>query len=125
VQNATFERTPKHWLGAVGDRQGRVDAVKKLRLITALKTPYLPDGRVDLFAYDNLVEQQIAAGVEGLIVGAFRIPHSTCYSPFLTHSPPLTVWTQAVLRVRGTSCHGMSTSCSSRTPPTGSAAASL
>jgi hypothetical protein len=37
--------------------------------VTAIKTPYLPDGRVDLFSYDCLVEQQIAAGVEGLIVG--------------------------------------------------------
>jgi 4-hydroxy-tetrahydrodipicolinate synthase len=41
----------------------------QLRLVTAIKTPYLPDGRVDLFSYDCLVEQQIAAGVEGLIVG--------------------------------------------------------
>ena len=37
--------------------------------MTAIKTPYLPDGRIDLFCYDSLVEQQIAAGVEGLIVG--------------------------------------------------------
>ena len=41
----------------------------QLRLVTAIKTPYLPDGRIDLFCYDSLVEQQIAAGVEGLIVG--------------------------------------------------------
>ena len=39
------------------------------RLITAIKTPYLASGKVDLFAYDALVEQQIAGGVEGLIVG--------------------------------------------------------
>lgn len=70
MQDAQFARTPKHWLGAATDRKGRVEAVQKLRLVTALKTPYLPDGRVDLFAYDNLVEQQIAAGVEGLVVGA-------------------------------------------------------
>jgi dihydrodipicolinate synthase/N-acetylneuraminate lyase len=37
--------------------------------VTAIKTPYLPDGRIDLFCYDSLVEQQIGAGVEGLIVG--------------------------------------------------------
>ena len=42
---------------------------RQLRLVTAIKTPYLPDGRIDLFCYDCLVEQQIAAGVEGLIVG--------------------------------------------------------
>lgn len=43
--------------------------MKKLRLITAIKTPYLPDGRFDLEAYDDLVSQQINHGVEGLIVG--------------------------------------------------------
>ena len=43
--------------------------MKKLRLITAIKTPYLPDGRFDLQAYDDLVAQQINHGVEGLIVG--------------------------------------------------------
>jgi 4-hydroxy-tetrahydrodipicolinate synthase len=46
-----------------------VEAVKKLRLITAIKTPYLPDGRFDLEAFDTLVDLQIANGVEGLIVG--------------------------------------------------------
>ena len=70
VQGQQFERTPKLWRGALAERQGKVDSIKQLRLITAVKTPYLPDGRVDLFAYDNLVEQQIAAGVEGLVVGA-------------------------------------------------------
>jgi len=46
-----------------------VDKVKETRLITALKTPYLPNGKVDLAAYDALVEKQIEAGVGGLIVG--------------------------------------------------------
>ncbi|KAJ6821045.1 4-hydroxy-tetrahydrodipicolinate synthase, chloroplastic-like [Iris pallida] len=46
-----------------------VDAIKSLRLITAVKTPYLPDGRFDLVAYDSLINMQIAAGVEGVIVG--------------------------------------------------------
>ena len=36
-----------------------VDKVKETRLITALKTPYLPNGKVDLAAYDALVEKQI------------------------------------------------------------------
>jgi hypothetical protein len=46
-----------------------VDEVKATRLITAIKTPYLPDGKVDLAMYDALVEKQIAAGIGGLIVG--------------------------------------------------------
>ncbi|KAK6163675.1 hypothetical protein DH2020_000539 [Rehmannia glutinosa] len=46
-----------------------VDDIKALRLITAIKTPYLPDGRFDLEAYDALVNMQIEDGVEGVIVG--------------------------------------------------------
>ncbi|XP_055825944.1 4-hydroxy-tetrahydrodipicolinate synthase, chloroplastic-like isoform X2 [Solanum dulcamara] len=45
------------------------DDIKALRLITAIKTPYLPDGRFDLEAYDALVNLQIENGVEGVIVG--------------------------------------------------------
>ncbi|KAL6964986.1 4-hydroxy-tetrahydrodipicolinate synthase 2, chloroplastic [Sarracenia purpurea var. burkii] len=45
------------------------DDIKSLRLITAIKTPYLPDGRFDLQAYDALVNMQIENGVEGVIVG--------------------------------------------------------
>jgi len=40
-------------------RGASVDAVKAARLITAIKTPYLPNGKVDLAAYDSLVEKQI------------------------------------------------------------------
>lgn len=43
--------------------------IKAIRLITAIKTPYLPDGRFDLEAYDNMVNMQIIQGVEGVIVG--------------------------------------------------------
>ncbi|CAA0836033.1 4-hydroxy-tetrahydrodipicolinate synthase 2-chloroplastic [Striga hermonthica] len=46
-----------------------VDEIKALRLISAIKTPYLPDGRFDLEAYDTLVNMQIDGGVEGIIVG--------------------------------------------------------
>lgn len=46
-----------------------VDDIKSLRLITAIKTPYLPDGRFDLQAYDSLVHMQIEDGVEAVIVG--------------------------------------------------------
>ena len=46
-----------------------VESIKKSRLITAIKSPYLADGRVDLKVYDKLVETQIENGVDGLIVG--------------------------------------------------------
>lgn len=39
------------------------------RLFAALKTPYLPNGKFDLEAYDALVANQISNGVEGVIVG--------------------------------------------------------
>ncbi|WMV18389.1 hypothetical protein MTR67_011774 [Solanum verrucosum] len=59
--------------GRGGFHSGRVktfaEDIKKLRLITAIKTPYLPDGRFDLEAYDALVNLQIENGVEGVIVG--------------------------------------------------------
>ncbi|PIA46032.1 hypothetical protein AQUCO_01600358v1 [Aquilegia coerulea] len=45
------------------------DTIKSLRLITAIKTPYLPDGRFDLEAYDALMHMQIVQGAEGVIVG--------------------------------------------------------
>lgn len=45
------------------------EEIKSLRLITAIKTPYLPDGRFDLEAYDALVNVQIKNGAEGVIVG--------------------------------------------------------
>lgn len=37
-------------------------------LITAIKTPYLPNGDCDFEAYDRLVERQIENGVQGLVV---------------------------------------------------------
>jgi 4-hydroxy-tetrahydrodipicolinate synthase len=45
------------------------DDVKCLMLITALKTPYLPDGRFDLETYDSLINMQIEDGAKGVIVG--------------------------------------------------------
>ena len=50
-------------------KQALVDEVKKCSLITAIKTPYLKSGKIDLPKYDVLVEQQIAGGVQGLVVG--------------------------------------------------------
>jgi len=46
-----------------------VEDLQKTRLITALKTPYLENGRFDLPAYDAFLEKQIENGVEGVIVG--------------------------------------------------------
>jgi 4-hydroxy-tetrahydrodipicolinate synthase len=46
--------------------------MKRLRsasLITAIKTPYTNNGDVCLATYDALIEQQIAAGVDGIVVG--------------------------------------------------------
>ncbi len=37
-------------------------------LITALKTPYKEDGSVDLDTFDQLVNKQIQAGVDGLVI---------------------------------------------------------
>jgi 4-hydroxy-tetrahydrodipicolinate synthase len=37
--------------------------------MTAIKTPYRPDGDIDYDAYDKHVEHQIANGVEALIIG--------------------------------------------------------
>ncbi|XP_073525703.1 uncharacterized protein [Phyllobates terribilis] len=46
-----------------------VSDIKSLKLVTAIKTPYLPDGRFDLEAYDALVNMQISNGVDSVIVG--------------------------------------------------------
>ena len=43
--------------------------LKAASLITAIKTPYNAAGEIDLVNFDELVEQQIAGGVEGIIVG--------------------------------------------------------
>ncbi|MGO3785855.1 4-hydroxy-tetrahydrodipicolinate synthase [Pseudoalteromonas sp. KG3] len=46
-----------------------LEQIKQASLITAIKTPYLTSGEIDLTTYDFLVEQQIAAGVDGIVVG--------------------------------------------------------
>ena len=38
------------------DKLSEMDKVKKSRLITAIKTPYTSTGRIDLNAYEKLVE---------------------------------------------------------------------
>jgi len=42
---------------------------KEASLITAIKTPYTPQGDIDIERYDYLIEKQIEAGVDGIIVG--------------------------------------------------------
>lgn len=44
------------------------DRILRASLITAIKTPYLRDGRIDFAAFDRLAERQVAAGVEGLVI---------------------------------------------------------
>jgi len=53
----------------MSSKTATVDQIKQTRLITAIKTPFLPNGKVDLAAYDVLVEKQIECGVGGLVVG--------------------------------------------------------
>ncbi|ERN09815.1 hypothetical protein AMTRI_Chr08g201780 [Amborella trichopoda] len=84
VANKTKRRIPKRWISPRAavvhnfhlpmrslevKNRTPVDEIKKLRLITAIKTPYLPDGRFDLEAYDALIHLQILNGVEGVVVG--------------------------------------------------------
>lgn len=38
------------------------------KLITAIKTPYLPNGDLDLESYDRLVKRQVENGVQGLVI---------------------------------------------------------
>ncbi|KTF09022.1 MAG: 4-hydroxy-tetrahydrodipicolinate synthase [Pseudoalteromonas sp.] len=46
-----------------------LEKIKQASLITAIKTPYLANGEIDLAKYDELIEIQIAAGVDGIVVG--------------------------------------------------------
>lgn len=43
--------------------------MQKIRLMTAIKTPYCADGSIDLKAFDAIMQHQIDNGVEGLIIG--------------------------------------------------------
>ena len=45
-----------------------MERIKSASLMTAIKTPYTADGEIDLDTFDQLVEAQIAGGVEGLII---------------------------------------------------------
>jgi len=50
-------------------RRPSTEELKQTKLITAVKTPYEPNGRIDLPAFDRLVQHQVNNGVEGLIIG--------------------------------------------------------
>lgn len=46
-----------------------VQAIQSARLITAIKTPFLPNGKIDLKSFDYHASQQVKHGVDGLIIG--------------------------------------------------------
>ena len=50
-------------------RRSTLEALQSAVTITAVKTPYLENGKIDLREYDRSVERQIEGGVEGIIVG--------------------------------------------------------
>ena len=45
-----------------------IQQIRQSSLITAIKTPFNESGKIDLATYDKLVEKQIEAGVQGLVV---------------------------------------------------------
>lgn len=47
----------------------KLQLLQKARVITAIKTPYTANGKFDLVAFDQIVEQQIENNVDGLIIG--------------------------------------------------------
>lgn len=51
------------------NRGRKMKEIKNAALITAIKTPFLENGKIDLETYDRLVERQIAGGAQGLIIG--------------------------------------------------------
>ena len=50
-------------------KRSTLEALQSARTLTAVKTPYLENGRIDLQSFDNLLEQEALGGVEGVIVG--------------------------------------------------------
>lgn len=77
----------------------------------AIKTPYLPNGKFDLDAYDAIVEQQIANGVEvrsALLQGGRRgssgsasLAHSMSTGAF---SPVGAAWSNCYYRIQPAVC---------------------
>lgn len=54
---------------AQNQKDSTLQALQSALTITAVKTPYLENGRIDLDSYDKLIEQQVLGGVEGVVVG--------------------------------------------------------
>jgi len=46
----------------------KISEIHQKSLITAVKTPFDKEGKIDIKAYDYLIEQQIEFGVDGLII---------------------------------------------------------
>ncbi|KAJ3680073.1 hypothetical protein LUZ60_016351 [Juncus effusus] len=55
---------------SVDYKRTSVEEIRRLRLITGIKTPFLPDGRIDLDTYDHMIKVQISNRVEGVLVGS-------------------------------------------------------
>lgn len=47
----------------------KINDIQDAKLITAIKTPYLNNGKIDLNSFDNHMEKQIKNGVDGFIIG--------------------------------------------------------
>lgn len=73
VAGSSCPRLRSSWVAFLWRRMAScrspVEDIRKLAVITAIKTPYLPDGRFDLEAFDQLLNLQIESGAEGVIVG--------------------------------------------------------
>ena len=53
------------------DQYEQANRVKKLadaKLMTTIRTPYTPDGRIDIAAFDKHVAHQVENNVQGLVV---------------------------------------------------------
>ena len=62
-------RAPMYTRCAQARTTGAAKKIQELRLMTAIKTPYQPNGEIDLKAFDRHCEHQLANGVEALIIG--------------------------------------------------------
>ncbi len=62
-------------------RKSTLEALQSALTITAAKTPYLENGKIDLREYDRLLERQIEGGVEGVIVGGTTGEGQVCGLP--------------------------------------------
>ena len=65
---------------AQNQKDTTLEALQSALTITAIKTPYLENGRIDLDSYDKLIEQQVLGGVEGVIVGGTTGEGQVCAS---------------------------------------------